>query len=124
MSCDFKVGDKVRFELAASPNENFINYPIQPRWIHEKTIDDLIDFGTSKMFMTGIVTVVNEKNIEVHYKNLYDWPFLNHPEALSKPGYLTLEIEVKDKKENKCTCGAIKCGLPFHSDWCDLEFKH
>jgi hypothetical protein len=110
---EFKVGDKVVFEIRGS-NENY------PRW------DFSEDNGGSGIGAIGKVLEVTDYYVFVEDTRngvRWNWPLSAHddycPTQWLRPGWLAhvvpLECETEEKPDNVCTCATlvvVNCGCP------------
>lgn len=109
---EFRVGDKVRYELS---------WWGKPRWVGNR------DRGGSGHWEDGIVDSVDDKELVVKGKTGRSiWPLEKHRHydflQWSWAGYLQLMVDTSKRKgERKCVCGAEKVygSNATHSDWCD-----
>ena len=109
----FKVGDRVRFELAHGQ---------RPRWTAN------CDLGATGMWEDGEVVAVQSDKITVVSESCVSvWPLSGNdeydPGQWTRPGYLRLVETTVYKAKKRCVCGAEAVygrGCGAHSDWCDL----
>ncbi len=114
---DFKVGDRVRYELS---------WWGKPRWVGNN------DRGGSGHWEDGVVVEVRATSWSMVVEGRTgrsNWPLEDHINydllQWSWPGYLTKTGESSQKKQEvKCDCGShatygTDCAL--HSNWCSLS---
>lgn len=114
---EFKVGDKIKFEVAANGHRN------TPRWTSNR-----YDNGATGIWAEGVVTQINEYWIVVDYTiesyigtGKVSWPNKSNMDYDSSQWSLSGYLQLFNPKVNfVCDCGGEK-SRTTHSAWCSTR---